>query len=145
MATQRNKEDITIRQAWIDLTTVLSRKGVCNQVKNDALAQWVCFLHNWKSRLLRSVESIRQIHSKDLVAEPPTWGQVVVQHGEQEAWELFELGEFKEIRVAWSHVPRYVRKSGKESMLLDRGSIVDLERSCINLKTTKNPKGPTES
>ena len=71
--------------------------------------------------------------------------KLVVQHGEREALDLLELGEFKEIHVAWSHVPRYVRKSGKETMFLDRGGIVDLERSCINLKTTKNPKGPTES
>ena len=57
MATQRNKEDITIRQAWSDLTSKTSEvaklcKGSSNQVKNDALAQWVCFPHAWQSRLL---------------------------------------------------------------------------------------------
>ena len=52
----------------------------------------------------------------------------------------YNVGEFKEIQVAWSQIPRYVRKSGKESMLLDRGSIVDLERSCINLKPQKTQR-----
>ena len=81
MATQRNKEDITIRQAWTELTRATSevaklRKGACNQVKNDALAQWVCFPHAWQSRLLRNVESMRQLSGLGLEVQKQTVGDM---------------------------------------------------------------------
>ena len=81
LATQRNKEDITIRQAWSDLTSKTSEvaklcKGSCNQVKNDALAQWVCFPHAWQSRLLRNVESMRQLRGLGLEVQKQTVGDM---------------------------------------------------------------------
>ena len=96
--------------------------------------------------------------AKNLVAEPLTWGQLVVQHGEREELKFLEIGEFKEIQVAWSQIPRYVRISGQETLYLDKGSTIETERPCINSflflffvktkqhgKPPKHPKGLTES
>ena len=102
-------------------------------VVRQALAQWVCFPHAWQS--MRCVESIRQLHRKNLNAEPLTWEQLLIQHGEREALELLRIGEVKKVQVAWSQIPRYVRISGQETLYLDRGSTIETERPCTNFLT----------
>ena len=82
----------------------------------------------WQTRLLRCVDSIRQLHRKNLDAELLTWRQLLIQHGEREALQLLRIGEVKKVQVASSQIPRYVRISGKEILYLDTGSIIETGR-----------------
>ena len=122
MATQRNKEYITIRQPWTELTSIPSEvanqsKGSCHQVKNDGKPGY-CDVWNQVDNSI----------AKILNAELLTWRQLPVQHGEREALQLLRIGEVKKVQVAWSQIPRYVRISGKEILYLDRSSIIETGR-----------------
>ena len=143
MATQRNKEYITIRQPWTELTSIPSEvanqsKGSCHQVKNDGKPGYCDVWTRFDSSI-----------AKNLDAELLTWRQLLIQHGEREALQLLRIGEVKKVQVAWSQISRYVCISGKETLYLDRGSTIETERPCINLllllfffKTKQHEKPP---
>ena len=122
MATQRNKEYITIRQPWTELTSTTSEvakqsKGSCHQVKNDGKPGYCDVWTQFDNSI-----------AKNLDAELLTWRQLLIQHGEREALQLFRIGEVKKVQVAWSQISRYVCISGKETLYLDTGSIIETGR-----------------
>ena len=126
MATQRNKECITIRQPWTELTSIPSEvvnqsTGSCHQVKNDGKPGYCDVWTQFDNSI-----------AKNLDAELLTWKQLLIQHGEREALQLLRIGgEVKKVQVAWSQISRYVCISGKETLYLDRGSTIETERPCI--------------
>ena len=94
----RGKESLTVREAWDDLVKEGRGKSEARRMTTLALfAAGIDGGREWANKLMTISEEIRHVRSSGTKKRKLYWGELVTQHGWDEACKFVESGKFKKV------------------------------------------------
>ena len=121
----RGKADVSVREAWNTINQMKNGKTAANNV---VLWNQIVMPSEWQSRMLNFVKRSEKSHEKSAKKEEHPRGQLIQQHGYEEAMDMIERGKVVEQEDSDGDL-LYVRQSKAEIASEKKTGTVETKRT----------------